>query len=71
MEYIVLTSVGYTELTTLITTVGFPIVMCLLLFKHIKDSDSARKEEMDKMSDAIDNNTLALQRLVDMLDRKE
>ncbi len=61
----------YTELTTLITTVGFPIVMCLLLFKHIKDSDSARKEEMDKMSDAIDNNTLALQRLVDMLDRKE
>lgn len=61
----------YTELTTLITTVGFPIVMCLLLFKHIKDSDSARKEELDKMSDAIDNNTLALQRLVDMLDRKE
>lgn len=61
----------YTELTTLITTVGFPIVMCLLLFKHIKDSDTARKEEMDKMSDAIDNNTLALQRLVDMLDRKE
>lgn len=61
----------YTELTTLITTVGFPIVMCLLLFKHIKDSDSARKEEMDRMSDAIDNNTLALQRLVDMLDRKE
>lgn len=71
MGYILLTGLEYTELTTLITTVGFPIVMCLLLFKHIKDSDTARKEEMDKMSDAIDNNTLALQRLVDMLDRKE
>lgn len=52
------------EVTSFIGTVGFPIAMCLLLWKtHTK--------EMEEVSKAIDNNTLVIQRLVDLLDRKE
>lgn len=61
----------FTEITTLITTVGFPIVMCLLLFKKINDSDKQHSEEVQEMSKAIQNNTIAIQHLSDMLDRKE
>ena len=52
------------EITSIIGTVGFPIAMCLLLWK-------THREEMTKMSEAIDNNTLVIQRLVDLLDKKE
>lgn len=38
---------------TSISTVGFPIVMCLLMFKQINE-----------LRDVIENNTLVLQKLV-------
>lgn len=61
-----------TAITTLIGTVGFPIVMCLLMFKQLRDSDTKHSEEISKMSEAINNNTIAITKLVDALDdRKE
>ena len=60
----------YEVVTTFITSVGFPIAMCLLLFWYVKEQNATHKEEVDKLRSAIDNNTLILQRLTTILDRK-
>lgn len=54
-----------------ITTVGFPIAMCLLLFWYIREQSESHKSEIDKLSEAVNNNTLIIQRLTDILERKE
>lgn len=54
-------------LITAISTVGFPIVMCGALFWYMINQRDAHKEEINKMTDAINNNTLALQKLLDKL----
>ena len=66
------------EVETLITTVGFPIAMCLLFAWYIykrdeKDSakDSEHKEEVDKLSEAITNNTVVMEKLLKVLSLKE
>lgn len=57
------------EAVTLITNVGFPIGLTLILLWYIYDSNNKHKEEMDKMSEALNNNTLALTKLIDRLER--
>lgn len=66
------------EVETLITTVGFPIAMCLLFAWYIykrdeRDSakDSEHKEEVDKLSEAITNNTVVMEKLLKVLSLKE
>lgn len=59
------------EIITAISTVGFPIVMSLLLYIKIDKQDQAHREEMNRMTDAIQNNTLALQHLADQLGGSE
>ena len=61
----------FTDILTAITTVGFPIVMCLILMWYLKEKDNHHAEEMNKITEAVNNNTLALQHLVDTLSRKE
>lgn len=67
------------EIVQMITTVGFPIVACLGMGWYVKyttDINNAevkemRKEHMEeitRITDAINNNTLALQKLADKLD---
>lgn len=58
----------YNVVTTLIGTVGFPIVAYGAMFWYMVKQDRDHKEEMDKMSDAIVNNTLALQKLADAME---
>ena len=52
---------------TAISTVGFPIVMCGALFWYMINQRDAHKEEINKMTDALNNNTLAIQKLLDKL----
>lgn len=52
---------------TAISTVGFPIVMCGALFWYMINQRDVHKEEISKMTEAINNNTLALQKLLDKL----
>ena len=66
------------EVETLITTVGFPIAMCLLFAWYIykRDErdiakDSEHKEEMYKLSEAITNNTVIMEKLLKVLSLKE
>ena len=52
---------------TMVQTLGFPIVCCGALFwRMMKESDN-HKEEMEKVTDALNNNTQALIRLEESL----
>lgn len=62
-----------------VTTVGFPIVMCLVMAwyiktineshrKEIENINASHKSETDKFTEAINNNTLALQKICDRID---
>lgn len=61
---------GQTVITA-ISTVGFPIVMCLILLYMMYVNNEQHKEEMDKINEALNNNTLAVQHLTDMLAREQ
>lgn len=67
------------EVMTAITTVGFPIVMCLACAWYIKYTNDKQREEVNRLNDqhaaemnavtqAINNNTIAITRLTERLD---
>lgn len=58
-------------ITQLIGSLGFPIVCCGALFYRMIKSDEKHQQEMDKMSDALNNNTLALTRLTEKLSKED
>ena len=55
-------------ITTAISTLGFPIVMCGAMFWNMIKEKDAHKEEMNSVTQALNNNTLILQKLCDRLD---
>lgn len=61
---------GVNELIQLIGSLGFPIVACGALFWRMIKSDEQHKEEMNKMSEALNNNTTALIKLTDKLEKE-
>lgn len=69
----------FSTIATMIGTLGFPIVACcgMAYFfakvndnyrNDIKELQSNHKEEIAKMTEAINNNTLVIQKLVDKMD---
>lgn len=56
------------DLSTLISTLGFPIGMCLIMCYYINKINDAHKVESDKFAEALNNNTIVLQKLCDKLD---
>ena len=71
----------FSDILTLIGSYAFPIVMCIAFFwrqyksdeEHRKEMESIRKshaEESARITEALNNNTLALQRLTDKLEAK-
>ena len=48
------------DLTQLIGSLGFPIVCCGVLFWQNMKTQEMHDEEMKKMTEAVNNNTLAL-----------
>ena len=69
------------DIVTMITTVGFPIVACLFMGwyvkyqtdnyrSEVKDMQKEHKEEIQKVTEALNNNTLALQRLCDKMEKE-
>lgn len=54
-------------ITTLITTVGFPIAMCIALLWYIVQQNKEHKLETSEFVTALNNNTLVLQKLCDRL----
>ena len=52
----------------LVGSLGFPIVASGALFWYVNKIDERHKEEMDKVSAALNNNTIALTKLVEKLE---
>lgn len=50
----------YTMIVQAIGTVGFPIVMCLILMWYIYQTNKQHKEETEKLTTALNNNTTAI-----------
>jgi cytidylate kinase len=50
-----------------ISTVGFPIVVAGAMFWKMNKQDEVHKEELNKVTEAITNNTIALTQLIDKL----
>lgn len=57
-------------LIQLVGSLGFPIVCYGALFWRMIKSDEQHKQEMDKISDALNNNTLAITKLTDRLETR-
>lgn len=57
----------YSQLTDVIQNVGFPIFMCLLLIWYMINQRKEHKEEIEKMTSAINNNTVVLAELVALM----
>ena len=47
----------------LISSVGFPIVACLIMWKSLQDSTAAHKEELTVIRDSLNQNTVVLAEL--------
>lgn len=69
-------------LITMIGSLGFPIVACVFIAiffsktqdnyrNDIKEMQATHKAETDKMTEAINNNNLLLQRLLDRFDKED
>lgn len=70
------------EIMTMITTVGFPTVACVGIAwfckytndnyrQDLKEANAEHKEEMNKITEALNNNTLALTKLCERMEREE
>ena len=71
----------FQSILTAITTVGFPIVACICMGyfflkvnenyrADIKELQSSQKEETKALVDAVNNNTLVIQQLVDKINKE-
>ena len=52
---------------TAISTVGFPIVACGGLFWMLNKNGEQHKQEIDKMTEALNNNTNAITKLTERM----
>ena len=59
------------ELSTLISNVGFPIAMCLLLLYRMSMQDKIYHETEEKLWQVILDNSIAINKLVLDLHKKE
>ena len=57
----------YDNLVKLIGSVGFPIAMCIVLVYVVYKMNETHKQEIEKVTNALNNNTQALIRLSDKL----
>ena len=57
-------------ITDLISGVGFPIAVCLICFWYINKMQEQHKAETDKLAEALNNNTLVMQKLINNLENK-
>ena len=70
------------DILTLIGQYAFPIVACIAMAWYVKDQGDKNREqlkdirnehtaEMKEVTNAVNNNTLVIQRLVDFMEEKK
>ena len=55
----------------LVSTIGFPIAMCIYLLVYIRSFDKKYCEKLDSMAKAIENNTLVITKLMSLIEDLE
>lgn len=55
----------------MISSVGFPIAACVALFWQMNRESTQHKEEMDALKESLNQNTLAITKLVLFMQEKE
>lgn len=53
--------------TQIIGSLGFPIFVCIYLVWNQRQEEEMHRQEVDKLSEAVINNTLVLQKLLDKM----
>lgn len=48
------------DITTAISSIGFPIVCCIVMFKYLEKERESHKAEIDNMTSALNENTKVL-----------
>lgn len=61
----------YQTIVQIISNNGFPIIMCLLLYRQMLSSEEAHKQEIEELKDSINANTNAMNALLQTIERKE
>lgn len=61
----------YTAVSQLVGSLGFPIVMCGMLFWKMVKQEEHYDSQVDKLNDTIINNTLAITKLIEKIGGKE
>lgn len=55
------------EIISVIGSLGFPIVMCIIMIKLIFTMEESHKEEVNSLKESLNNNTNVLTKLETML----
>lgn len=58
----------FEAIVSVISTVGFPIAACYALFWKINKQDEQHQEELATLTKALENNTIAMNKLINKLD---
>lgn len=61
----------FSAISQLISSVGFPIAACVALFWQMNKESTQHKEEMDALKESLNQNTLAITKLVLFMQEKE
>ena len=59
-----------TEILTAISTVGFPIVFCILLFWYLREETTNHKDEVAELKSVISENNTILASLKQLIEDK-
>lgn len=57
-------------IVTAISNVGFPIASAAIMFYFLQKEQTAHKEETQKLTEAINNNTVVMERVLEKLENK-
>lgn len=57
-----------TEIVSMISTVGFPIAMCIMLCWYVKSTNDSYRQDIISLQQSIDNNTAVMNKIIDKLE---
>lgn len=60
----------FAQIGSFISTVGFPVVMCIMMYDRMGKQDERHEEEIQKLTETINNNTVAINVLSAKIDGK-
>lgn len=61
----------FNALVQSISTVGFPIIMCLILLYYMKSNSEKHADEVNQLRNAIENNTIVITKLMERIGSDE